>query len=117
MCRRAGVRIAAVDPSASAAGVLRPGDVLVRVGGHAVANDGTVLLGLDDVAAPADGASGSGRGRRGPGGQRLRVLFGHLVSRARVGDVLPVRVVRPVDGEGGGGGGGGEHARLDLYLT
>ncbi|NTW35472.1 MAG: trypsin-like serine protease, partial [Syntrophobacteraceae bacterium] len=65
-----GVGVAYLLPRGSADGALRRGDVLLSVEGHAVANDGTVLV---------DG---------------MRLDFGVLVDRKQVGDHLRLEVLR-----------------------
>lgn len=41
---REGVAVGYVDPFGSAAGILRPGDVLLAIDGHPIADDGSVVL-------------------------------------------------------------------------
>lgn len=65
-----GVRVDAVFPQASAAGLVQEGDVLLEVDGHAVANDGSV----------ADGD--------------LRLPYGMLVDRRQIGEAVRLRVLR-----------------------
>jgi S1-C subfamily serine protease len=65
-----GVRVDFVFRGSSADGRLRPGDVLLEIGDHAVANDGT-------VAADA-----------------LRLDFEVLLDRLQIGDELRLRVLR-----------------------
>jgi hypothetical protein len=68
-----GVLITFVEPTSPAAGVLRVGDVLARVDGHDVADDGTTLLapgGQGLHLQPPGGAAGGGGGGLGGAGSR-----------------------------------------------
>ncbi len=65
-----GVRVHYVFPGSSADGELHPGDVILAVGGHDLANDGTVALGDH------------------------RFEFGVLADRLQAGESLPLRVLR-----------------------
>jgi S1-C subfamily serine protease len=71
--RESGARIHLLYPESSAEGILRPGDVVLEVEGHQVANDGSV----------ADGG--------------LRFPFGMLIDRLQVGESVELRLLR--DGE------------------
>jgi S1-C subfamily serine protease len=66
-----GIRISEVVFDSSAHGKLKPDDILLAVGGSAIADDGTLAL------------------RRGE-----RVLFTHLVSRMQVGQEVALTVLR-----------------------
>ncbi|MDE2490540.1 MAG: trypsin-like peptidase domain-containing protein [Elusimicrobia bacterium] len=66
-----GVLINKIEYGSSAWGVLRPGDVLVRLAGETIGQNGTVPLRGDE-----------------------RVDFGNLVSMRQIGDRVPVEVVR-----------------------
>jgi len=65
-----GVRVDWIAPGGSADGSLRTGDVLLRIGGEPIANDGSV-------------ASGD-----------LRLPFGLLVDRHQIGEPLALRILR-----------------------
>jgi S1-C subfamily serine protease len=69
--RDKGVLVRSVAPTAAAAGVLRPDDVITAFDGVPVANDGTVLF------------------RTGE-----RIAFGHLISQKFTGERAAVTVVR-----------------------
>ncbi|GFR49959.1 hypothetical protein Agub_g12067, partial [Astrephomene gubernaculifera] len=68
-----GVLVTGVDPTGSAAGVVQVHDVLLELAGRQVSYDGSTLL--------------------RPGG-RQRVLFGHWAAVGRVGEHLPIAVLR-----------------------
>jgi S1-C subfamily serine protease len=65
-----GVRVDWIPPEGSAEGLLRIGDILLRIEGEPIANDGTV-------------ASGD-----------LRLPFGLLVDRRQIGENLALRILR-----------------------
>jgi S1-C subfamily serine protease len=67
-----GCIVSRVVPLSDAARILRPGDVLLRIDGHAVASDGTVRL----------RASGE------------RVPFSHAITRRSAGDIVEVEYKR-----------------------
>ena len=62
--------------------MLKPGDVLMALGGHPVGADGTSEL------------DPSSAGRVGDTGLHQRVMFGHFANLASVGDTMRVEVVR-----------------------
>jgi S1-C subfamily serine protease len=65
-----GVRVDAIDPRSSSDGLLREGDIVLRVDGRPVGNDGTV----------EDGA--------------LRIPFGLLADRRQAGEPVTLRILR-----------------------
>ena len=65
-----GVRVDSIMSGASADGLLKPGDVLLEIEGHAIANDGTVLEG------------------------ERRLDFGMLIDRHLIGERATLRVLR-----------------------
>jgi len=65
-----GVRVDWIAPDSSADGWLRTGDILLRIEGETIANDGSVASG------------------------ELRLPFGLLVDRRQIGETLPVRILR-----------------------
>ncbi len=65
-----GVRVDWIAPGGSAEGWLQDGDVLLKMEGQPIANDGTVATG------------------------DLRLPFGLLVDRRQIGDTLAVRILR-----------------------
>ena len=65
-----GVRVDTVFPGASADGIIQEGDIVLSVGEHPVANDGSV----------ADGD--------------IRMSFGLLIDRMQVGDTASIRILR-----------------------
>ena len=92
-----------IDPGGSCAGVLRPGDVLLSLGGVRICSDGTAEPHDEPIASAAGEGGAAGGGRRGGRGRQQRVLFGHFANMATVGDLMALEVVR-------------EGQRLDLDL-
>ena len=65
-----GVRVEWIAPGGSAEGRLRIGDILLRIGGQPIANDGSIATG------------------------ELRLPYGLLVDRRQIGETLTLRILR-----------------------